>query len=81
MLRDLRFSEFFSVSHEFQFDEKKISYPVLIGIQVASTVVTVTQDEGLHSTEVAFVLLTQQPRVQFSAFPRFFFSNCAAEID
>ena len=25
--------------------------------------------EGLHSTEVAFLLLTQRPRVQFSAFP------------
>ena len=27
---------------------------------------------GQHSTEVAFALLTQQPRVRFSAFPRIF---------
>ena len=25
---------------------------------------------GLHSTEVAYLLLTQQPRVQFQAFPQ-----------
>ena len=25
---------------------------------------------GLHSTEVAYLLLTQQPRVQFPAFPQ-----------
>ena len=28
---------------------------------------------GLQSTEIAYLLLTQHPRVQFSAFPRFFF--------
>ena len=27
---------------------------------------------GGHSTEVAFALLTQQPRVQFPAFPKIF---------
>ena len=27
---------------------------------------------GWHSTEVAFALLTQQPQVRFSAFPRIF---------
>ena len=30
---------------------------------------------GLHSTEVAFALLTQKPRVQFTAFPRIFQKN------
>ena len=34
-----------------------------------------SQSQGLHSTEVAFLLLTQQPRVQFSAFPKNFIWN------
>ena len=29
---------------------------------------------GLHSTEVAFLLLTQQPWVRFSAFPKINFA-------
>ena len=33
---------------------------------------------GLHSTQVAFLLLTQQPRVQFLAFPKIYFD--VAEI-
>ena len=35
---------------------------------------------GLHSTEIAYLLLTQQPRVRFSAFARIFCSLEVAEI-
>ena len=33
---------------------------------------TIRHVGGRHSSEVAFVVLTQQPRVRFSAFPRIF---------
>ena len=35
----------------------------------------------LHSTEVAFLLLTQQPQVRFSAFPRIFLLMLLRFID
>ena len=35
----------------------------------------------LHSTEVAFLLLTQQPQVRFSAFPSFFLLMLLRFID
>ena len=37
--------------------------------------------EGLHSTEVAYLLLIQQPRVQFLAFPRIFLFMLLRFID
>ena len=36
---------------------------------------------GLHSTEVAYLLLTQQPRVLFSVFPRIFLLMLLRFID
>ena len=35
-----------------------------------------SRDGGLHSTEVAFLLLTQRPRVWFLAFPKNFTQCC-----
>ena len=35
---------------------------------------------GRHSTEVAFALLTQQPRVKFSAFPRVFLKKFIIDV-
>ena len=35
---------------------------------------------GRHRKEVAFVLLTQQPRVGFSAFPRIFLKKFVLDV-
>ena len=37
--------------------------------------------EGLHSTEVAYLLLTQQPQVRFLTFPKKFLSMLLRFID
>ena len=49
------------VQHDWQISQLVIG--TVVGIRIFT--------RGWHSTEVAFALLTQQPQVRFSAFPRF----------